>query len=135
MRRVLLTALLGAATAFAQHPEADEGQKLFVKLCSACHGVAGKGGRGPDLTTGQWKHGGSAEDLERSITKGIPGTEMAAFPMPAADARAVVSFLRSISGTVDEQVAGDPEEGRASSPRAAADAICTAARAASSGRI
>ena len=37
---------------------------------------------------------------------------MAAFPMPAADARAVVSFLRSISGTVDEQVAGDPEEGR-----------------------
>ena len=37
---------------------------------------------------------------------------MPAFPMPAADARALVSFLRSAAGTVDEQVAGDPEQGR-----------------------
>ena len=80
MQRVILFAAVTIA-ALAQHPEAvREGRQLFLRNCSACHGDTGKGGRAPDLTTGEWKHGGTTEDLVRNIVKGIPGTQMPAFP-------------------------------------------------------
>jgi alcohol dehydrogenase (cytochrome c) len=91
---------------------AQDGQRLFVSSCSACHGDTGKGGRGPDLTTGDWKHGGSDEDLLRNITKGIPGTQMPAFPMADADARAVVAHLRTLSTGTAEVITGDAAAGR-----------------------
>ena len=36
-----------------------EGQALFRGLCSGCHGGAGRGGKGPDLTDNRWIHGGT----------------------------------------------------------------------------
>lgn len=98
----------------AQHPSADpEGAKLFAQNCSACHGDTGKGGRAPDLTRGQWKYGGTDEDLLRNITKGIPGTQMPAIPLSEADAKKVVAFLRSLSGpSKAETVAGNATAGR-----------------------
>ena len=49
---ILAILSLQAGTLLAQHPQIAEGRTLFVKLCSACHGDTGKGGRGTDLTTG-----------------------------------------------------------------------------------
>jgi PQQ-dependent dehydrogenase (methanol/ethanol family) len=100
-----------AATALAQHPDEGRGRRLFVSQCSACHGDNAKGGRGPDLTTGQWKHGGSDDDLVRNITKGIAGTQMPPITMPDADARAIVVFLRSAASKA-EIVPGDPAAGK-----------------------
>jgi PQQ-dependent dehydrogenase (methanol/ethanol family) len=112
MQRVIFLAAT-AALALAQHPEAiREGQQLFVRNCSACHGDTGKGGRAPDLTTGDWKHGGSTEDLVRNIVKGIPGTQMPAFPMPDAEVHSIVSFLQSLSAKADEKPTGDEARGR-----------------------
>jgi alcohol dehydrogenase (cytochrome c) len=91
---------------------AQDGQRLFVSKCSACHGNTGKGGRGPDLTTGDWKHGGSDEDLLRNITKGIAGTQMPAFPMADADASALVAHLRTLSAGTADAVTGDASAGR-----------------------
>ncbi|MBL8236749.1 MAG: PQQ-dependent dehydrogenase, methanol/ethanol family [Bryobacterales bacterium] len=109
---LLLTAF--TITALAQHPEAiREGQQLFVRSCSACHGDTAKGGRAPDLTTGEWKHGGTAEDLVRNIVKGIPGTQMPPFPMPDNEARAIVSYLLSLSAKPDEKPTGDETKGKA----------------------
>ena len=82
-----------------QHPSesvASRGRELFVRSCSACHGDTGKGGRGPDLTTGEWKHGGSDDEIARNIVRGIAGTQMPAIAMPEADARAIVAYLRAI---------------------------------------
>jgi len=111
------TAILIAACAigvFAQHPEAiREGRQLFVRNCSACHGDTAKGGRAPDLTTGNWKHGGSTADLVRNITKGIPGTQMPAIPMPESEAGAIVIFLQSLSAKPEERPTGDEAKGRA----------------------
>jgi alcohol dehydrogenase (cytochrome c) len=90
-----------------------EGSRLFAKNCSACHGDTAKGGRGPDLTGGQWKHGASDEEIVRNTTKGIPGTQMPAIPVTEAEARKIVAFLRSLQGKEKPgAVAGDVNAGR-----------------------
>lgn len=112
MRCVLLLLLLASFSA-AQHPDIDRGKQIFLKNCSACHGDTAKGGRGSDLTTGEWKHGGSDEELVRNITKGIPGTQMPSVPVPEADARLIVAFLRKIGGESESrQIKGDAASGR-----------------------
>src|SRR5690348_12989738 len=89
------------------------GQALFQKSCTACHGGNAKGGRGPDLTSGQWRWGGSDAELIRNITRGIPNTEMPAFPMSQQDAGHIVAYLRSLGGTAAERPGkGDPVAGR-----------------------
>ena len=97
----------------SQHPDVTQGATLFVEKCSACHGDTAKGGRGPDLTSGQWKHGGTDAELVRNITKGIPGTQMPAISMSEIDAHGIVAYLRSLID-IDKSapVTGDPEVGR-----------------------
>ncbi|HYI93230.1 MAG TPA: PQQ-dependent dehydrogenase, methanol/ethanol family [Bryobacteraceae bacterium] len=105
--------LLSATRLWSQHPEPVQGKSLFVQKCSACHGDTAKGGRGPDLTSGEWKHGSSDADLIRNITKGIPGTQMPAITMSEADARLIVSFLRSAASSEKNVIVpGDPDVGR-----------------------
>ena len=101
--------------AFTQHPDnnINEGAKLFAQNCSACHGDTAKGGRGSDLTTGQWKHGGSDEEIIRNTIKGIPGTQMPAFPLSEADARKIVAFLRSLTRkAADPEIVGNVASGK-----------------------
>ena len=104
-----------ATLAAAQHPAAlDPGAKLFARNCSACHGDTAKGGRGPDLTTGQWKHGSTNADVMRNIVKGIPGTQMPPIPMPEEDAQRIVAFLRWATGeSAQAQLTGNLDAGRA----------------------
>ncbi len=105
-----------AAVAEAQtHPissAAEAGRTLFQKSCAGCHGENARGGRGPDLTTGNWKHGGSATDLVRNIVQGIPETQMPAFPMAENEVQAVIAFLRWSQGQMAEDpITGDPGAG------------------------
>lgn len=109
-----------AGISLTQHPEnkvADdsirEGARLFAERCSACHGDTAKGGRGPDLTSGQWKHGGSDEEIIRNTIKGIPGTQMPPIPLSEAEARKIVAFLRSLSSKARlDVVTGDVNAGQ-----------------------
>jgi alcohol dehydrogenase (cytochrome c) len=106
---------ISAVTVLPQHPDNNiaEGAKLFSQNCSACHGDTARGGRGPDLTSGQWKHGSTDEDLIRNTLKGIPGTQMPAIPLDESDARKIVTFLRSLAEVSTEpQSAGNVENGR-----------------------
>lgn len=116
MRIVSLFAIpvLGTAALFAQHPSAtssEAGRVLFQKKCGSCHGENAKGGRAPDLTTGNWRHGGTEDDLIRNITQGIPNTQMPPFPMSKEEAQAIIAFLRS-GKTLEEPVTGDAAAGR-----------------------
>src|SRR5206468_2862628 len=89
--------LLGAFLLSAQEPgDAAAGRALFLKSCTACHGENAKGGRAPDLTSGQWRWGGSDEEIQRNILNGLPNTQMPAFPMPAREAEQIVAYLRSL---------------------------------------
>jgi putative heme-binding domain-containing protein len=66
-----------AAPNAAQDPAAmAEGQAMFRGLCSGCHGGAGRGGKGPDLTDNRWIHGSSDVDIARVIENGVPNTTM-----------------------------------------------------------
>src|SRR5262245_32378191 len=53
-----------------------EGQALFRGLCSGCHGGAGRGGKGPDLTDSRWIHGGTDDAIARVIREGVPKSTM-----------------------------------------------------------
>ena len=61
---------------FSKPGDIHQGQQLIRALCSRCHGIDGKGGKGPDLTDGVFRHGATNEEIIRNIRDGIPGTGM-----------------------------------------------------------
>lgn len=89
-----------------------EGESLFRANCSPCHGINAKGGgRGPDLTSGRWSHGSSDADIFRTISDGVPGTEMPANTFADSEIWTLVTYLRSLSPAKPVRVAGDPQRG------------------------
>ena len=53
--------------------------RLYTQNCSACHGVSGSGGPALDLANPDYQALVDDESLKRTITSGMPGTEMPAF--------------------------------------------------------
>lgn len=100
----------------AEDQQVEEGAKIFARSCSACHGDTGQGGRAPDLTSGEWRHGGSDEDLRRNILRGIPGTQMPAIGLTEEEVVRVIAWLRSrVAGGVkakEEMAGGDIGRGK-----------------------
>jgi cytochrome c oxidase cbb3-type subunit 3 len=89
-----------------------EGSSLFRANCSPCHGLnAGGGGRGPNLRSGLWIHGGSDAAIFRTISQGVPGTEMPANSFEDSETWALVAYLRSVSAGTKTPVAGDSATG------------------------
>src|ERR1700751_4811506 len=86
---LLLGMLIASPLAMAQATANDsaktkaitvrEGASLFRGNCSPCHGLNARGGgRGPDLTSGRWTHGSTDDAIFRTISQGVPGTDMPA---------------------------------------------------------
>lgn len=62
-----------ATAASADTPEGIEaGKAIFTANCVGCHGADMHGGVGPDLTDKTWIHGGKLEDIQHTITVGVP---------------------------------------------------------------
>jgi putative heme-binding domain-containing protein len=96
-----------------------EGQALFRGLCSGCHGGAGRGGKGPDLTDQRWIHGSSDDDIARVIESGVARTTMKKLgeSLKPQQIRHVVAYIRSLARSPGEStwkpyLAGDPQAGR-----------------------
>jgi cytochrome c oxidase cbb3-type subunit III len=98
----------------AGNPRAiQEGASLFRANCSPCHGLnAQGGGRGPDLTAGRWVHGSTDADLFRTVTRGVPGTEMPANALDDSEIWAILAYVRSLAPAKSEAVSGDPAKGK-----------------------
>jgi cytochrome c oxidase cbb3-type subunit 3 len=91
-----------------------EGASLFRANCSPCHGLNARGGgRGPDLTSGRWTHGSTDDEIFRTISQGVPGTEMPANGLEDSEIRTIISYLRSLAPPRNITVAGDPAKGKA----------------------
>jgi putative heme-binding domain-containing protein len=88
-----------------------EGASLFRGNCSPCHGVNARGGgRGPDLTSGRWTHGETDGDIFRTISDGVPGTEMPANGFEDSEIWSIVAYLRSLA-PAKRAVTGDAKKG------------------------
>ncbi len=84
----------------------EKGKEIFMgmnNLCFTCHGSAGEGLVGPNLTDNYWLHGCTPEEVAKSITEGFPDKGMVAYgsgaPMPNEDVNALVSYIGSLQGT------------------------------------
>jgi cytochrome c oxidase cbb3-type subunit III len=77
------------------------GRELYSARCVSCHGSAGEGGIGPNLTDRYWLHGGKLTQVALTITQGVPDKGMP--PWGAAlrpeEVSSVVAYLRSIAGS------------------------------------
>jgi cytochrome c oxidase cbb3-type subunit III len=90
-----------------------EGNSLFRANCSPCHGLSARGGgRGPDLTSGRWTHGSTDSAIFRTITQGVPGTEMPANGFDDSETWAIIAYLRSLAPPKGAIVNGDPVKGK-----------------------
>jgi putative heme-binding domain-containing protein len=93
----------------------EQGRAVYRSNCAFCHGLTGRGGRGPNIASAQLIHGNRDEDIRRVVTEGVPGSSMPAFPrMEADETRNLIAFIRHLqgSGVAPEQVAGNPRHGR-----------------------
>lgn len=90
-----------------------QGQNIFRGRCAVCHGIDAKGYRGSDLTSGDWVHGGGDRQIFKTITTGVPGTEMPGNTSLSEDeVWMLVAYLRTLSapgGPVAER--GDAARG------------------------
>jgi cytochrome c oxidase cbb3-type subunit 3 len=102
-----------AANPFAGDPAAiKEGASLFRANCSPCHGLSAKGGgRGPDLTSGRRTHGSSDAEIFRTITQGVPGTQMPANGVEDSETWTIIAYLRSLAPSDYAKTKGDPVKG------------------------
>lgn len=77
------------------------GQKVFTQNCAACHGKAGEGTVGPNLTDDYWLHGGSVKDVFKSIKYGWPEKGMRSWKedLSPVQVAQVTSYIRTLHGT------------------------------------
>ena len=99
---------------------AKVGESQFRANCAFCHGLGARGGgRGPDLTRAQKKHGNSDGDLYRTINEGVPGTAMPpngatqqGVGMTDAEIWQVITYIRSVQKKAPAEVTGNRVHGR-----------------------
>jgi cytochrome c oxidase cbb3-type subunit 3 len=105
--RVALTIALSALGCVKKTPAAvvsvARGQQVYTKLCATCHGVGANGyaaDNAPSLRTTTFLASASDAFLRAGVTRGRPGTAMAAYgralggPLGPDDVESVVAFLR-----------------------------------------
>nr|WP_315207606.1 cytochrome-c oxidase, cbb3-type subunit III [uncultured Albidiferax sp.] len=78
------------------------GERLFMNNCAQCHGSDARGSKGfPNLTDGDWLHGGSPEKIAETLHKGRIGMmpPMAAGVGTPDDVKNVANYVLSLSGS------------------------------------
>ena len=87
----------------AQDPQAMAiGERLFMNNCAQCHGSDARGSKSfPNLTDGDWLHGGTPEKIRETLEKGRIGNmpPMAAAVGSPEDVRNLSHYVLSLSGS------------------------------------
>ncbi len=83
------------------------GERLFMNNCAQCHGSDARGSKGfPNLTDGDWLHGGSPEKIRETITQGRTGRmpPMAAAVGTPDDVKNLAHYVLSLSGSPNDSL-------------------------------
>jgi cytochrome c oxidase cbb3-type subunit III len=79
----------------------SSGKAIFESVCAPCHGMQGQGIVGPNLTDDYWLHGGSINDVFKTIKYGYPEKGMKSWKddySPSQLAQ-VASYVKSLHGS------------------------------------
>lgn len=81
--------------------ELAAGREVYMMNCSVCHGKAGEGTVGPNLTDEYWLHAGGVADIFKSIKYGWPDKGMKSWKdeLSPKQIAQITSYIKSISGT------------------------------------
>lgn len=94
----------------------EAGEAIYKVNCVSCHGAKMEGGIGPNLLDTTWIHGGSPEQIQHTISVGVPAKGMLTWgpilgpEKVAAVAGYVVSRNREATGREDEEGHKDKDE-------------------------
>ncbi len=79
----------------------NEGKAVYDKNCVACHGSAGEGGVGPNLTDEYWLHGCGIKNVFKTIKNGVPEKGMIPWKtqLSPVQIQQVASYILSLKGT------------------------------------
>ena len=79
----------------------EAGKKIYNALCWTCHGKAGEGGAGPNLTDDYWLHKGSLTDIYLSIKHGYPEKGMQAWEKQYSpkEINNIAGYIKTLRGT------------------------------------
>jgi cytochrome c oxidase cbb3-type subunit 3 len=86
-------------------------QVAFVEKCAPCHTPTGGGSVGPNLTDEYWIHGGSINDIFRTIKYGVPEKGMIPWQgiLTPEEMQAISSWIMDLQGSNPE--GGLPPQG------------------------
>lgn len=79
----------------------EKGAETFNKKCASCHGKAGEGGVGPNLTDESWLHGCDIKDVFKTVTYGVPTKGMISWStqLNPIEIQEVSSYILTLKGT------------------------------------
>ena len=77
------------------------GKTIFIARCSPCHGQLGEGNVGPNFTDDYWLHGGTVNDIFKTVKYGVPAKGMVPWQgvLKPEEMQDVVSYVMSLHGT------------------------------------
>ena len=109
----------------APSPVVEKGRQAYAKYCATCHGPTAGGyvaDNAPSLRAITFLESASDDFIRAGISRGRPGTAMAAFasslggPLEPADVDAIIAFLRvggpALRALPEGSVAGDARRGK-----------------------
>jgi len=79
----------------------QSGKAAYDANCAACHRADGGGGIGPNLTDDAWIHGGTPENIYKTVADGVLAKGMPAWKpvLGEVKVREVVAYLLTLKGT------------------------------------
>lgn len=79
----------------------SSGQGVYAQNCSPCHGKAGEGTVGPNLTDDYWLHGGSVKDIFKTIKYGWPEKGMRSWKedLSPVQIAQLTSYIKTLHGS------------------------------------